>query len=485
MKNKMILNITTNILLQVTTIISGFIIPKLLLSSFGSEVNGLVSSLTQFLNYIVLFEGGLSAVISANLYKPLVEKNESKISSIIVASIKFYRKLSFFFIVYTLIIAIFYPLIVKSNFSYFYVFLLTLILSINMFVQYCFSISYRLLLKSDKKIYLVSLTQILVIILNTTLTIILIRIFPNVHVVKFISALVYLLQPLMFHYFVKRYFTLDLNALPDSKALEQRWHGFGINLASFIHNNTDIVILSIFTSLTTVSIYSVYALIVQGLKNIITSISAAIVPSLGQTYAKGNINQTLIAYKKYELIINYVSFFLFTVGGIMITPFVYLYTNGINDANYNQPFFGYLMILAELIFCLREPSVNMAYSAGKFREVTKYSLIEAILNIIISLVLVNKYGLIGVSFGTMISMMYRTICHIYYIKKDILNRPIFYSLINYLMYSLSSIIAIYISNNYFIYEPGIFNWIIFGIKNSIVVFVCFLIPTFISYKLKK
>lgn len=64
-------NVITSIFYQLVTVAYGLIVPRLVLSSFGSEVNGLTSSLSQFLNYINLLEGGLSGVIMAALYKPL------------------------------------------------------------------------------------------------------------------------------------------------------------------------------------------------------------------------------------------------------------------------------------------------------------------------------------------------------------------------------------------------------------------------------
>ena len=64
-------NVITTIFYQLVTVAYGLIVPRLVLSSFGSEVNGLTSSLSQFLNYIILQEGGLSGVIMAALYKPL------------------------------------------------------------------------------------------------------------------------------------------------------------------------------------------------------------------------------------------------------------------------------------------------------------------------------------------------------------------------------------------------------------------------------
>lgn len=53
---KAILNIITSLLLQVVVLICGFIVPKLIITNFGSDVNGLISSITQFLAYISLLE---------------------------------------------------------------------------------------------------------------------------------------------------------------------------------------------------------------------------------------------------------------------------------------------------------------------------------------------------------------------------------------------------------------------------------------------
>ena len=54
MKKKVMLNVGCTMLCQLVTFISGLIVPRLILSTFGSEANGLVSSITQFLNYIAL-----------------------------------------------------------------------------------------------------------------------------------------------------------------------------------------------------------------------------------------------------------------------------------------------------------------------------------------------------------------------------------------------------------------------------------------------
>ena len=318
-KNITLINTIFSLLLQIVTIISGFIIPRLILKTFGSDVNGLVSSLNQFLSYISLIEGGLTGVVLASLYKPLEEKNYNKVSGIVKATNKFFKKLAIIFLVYTLFLSIIYPIVVTSSFSFEFICSLTWILSINLFMQYFFSLTWRILLQADKKVALVSIVQIICIILNTISVVILINIFPDIHVVKLATAIIYLIQPITFNIYIEKHFDITKNVKPDKEAISQRWNGFGINTAAFIHNNTDIILLTILTNLKDVSIYSIYYLVVNGLKSLITSISAGIVPTLGHSLARDDKETINKFFNKYEFIILLMnksnSFILFSLTG--------------------------------------------------------------------------------------------------------------------------------------------------------------------------
>ena len=71
---KAIKNIVSSLALQIITLICGFAIPKLIMQNYGSEVNGLIASITQFLTYITLADAGLGQVLKAILYKPIAKK---------------------------------------------------------------------------------------------------------------------------------------------------------------------------------------------------------------------------------------------------------------------------------------------------------------------------------------------------------------------------------------------------------------------------
>ncbi len=72
-KKRLAYNTFSSLFYQITTIVCGFIMPRLVLTAFGSGVNGLVQSVTQFLGIISFLELGVGAVVQSSLYKRLAE----------------------------------------------------------------------------------------------------------------------------------------------------------------------------------------------------------------------------------------------------------------------------------------------------------------------------------------------------------------------------------------------------------------------------
>lgn len=481
-KSVALLNTIANIILQIVTIISGFILPKIILSCFGSEVNGLVSSISQFLSYINLLEGGVMGVIMANLYKPLYHKDYNKLSSVYKTSDKFLKSIGKIFIIYSILLAVLYPIIFNTSFSYIYICSLVLILSINLFMQYCFSLNMRTLLNADKKVYIISFVQSACVIINIILAIISIKVYPNIHFLKIITSICYIILPFIYRHFIKKYYKIDKNAKIDDKLLKSRWDGFAINIAYFIHTNTDVTLLTAFTDLKTVSIYGVYKAIINGINQLITAVSTAISPSIGHLYASQDKEELNRKFNIYELIIFFLVFFLFTVTGLLIIPFVMIYTNNINDANYFQPVFGIILLISEAIYIIKLPHVNLAYAANKFKEMTIPAYIEAGLNIVISLLLVNKLGLIGIAIGTLIAMTYRTVYQVVFLRKHILYRSLWVFFKKFIIFVITGIIGILISTFLIpTIEFTILSWITHAIIYSILMFVLYFIASYLFY----
>ena len=78
-----IYNIIANLLMQASTVLYGFVVPKIIINTFGSDVNGLVTSITQFLGYITFLESGFGPVVRASLYNVIAKKDNEAIAGIL------------------------------------------------------------------------------------------------------------------------------------------------------------------------------------------------------------------------------------------------------------------------------------------------------------------------------------------------------------------------------------------------------------------
>lgn len=417
-------NAVSALLLQAATMAQGLILPRLILSFFGSDVNGLISSITQFLGFISLLEGGLGAVVLAELYRPLEEQNESKIKRILESCQAFFNQLTAVFIVYTVALAIVYPLFITRQFSFAYTSCLVMILSITTLTQYLFSITYKLYLQATQKLYIVNYISCVTISINTLSAVVIMLFFPSIHAVKLCSGIIYLFQPFAFRHFIHQKYQLknSLRAHIDKSALRDRWSGFSQNLAHFINMNTDVAVLTLFTSLDTVSVYSVYMLAISALRSIIASIGNSYQSALGKYLVEDDREKINVNFCKFENFFWFLGVSAFSTCMLLINPFVSLYTQGIKDANYFQPGFAILIVIANMIYVLREPYRLLILAAGKFRETNFGAIMEAILNLSISVFLVLRYGLIGVALGTLIAITYRMLYFIWYLSRHVLHK---------------------------------------------------------------
>ena len=420
------MNIATSLTLQIVTFTSGLIIPNLILKQFGSDVNGLVNSLNQFLSFITLLEGGLGSVILATLYEPLIKKDHAKTAKILRSANKFFFQLGIIFLVYCVGVIFLYLQFVQTDFSAGYTGILGLILCGNLIVQYYCSITNRLLLEADQKGYIVYLIQIIVIVTVTIMTIVFIDTVQSIHMIKMIRMLVYLIQPICFYLYVKKHYTLPVSAAYDEQVLSQRWNGLVQNIAFFIHSNTDVIILTLFTDLKSVSVYSVYSMIVIGVRAVIITIKNGFVPVLGNCLALKDKKRLQYYFDIYEFIIFNVSTVVFGCTASLITSFVMIYTKGINDINYDQPVFALLITFAEFIYCIREPYISVDYADGKFKETRIGAFAEVAINLFVSLFLVIPYGLLGIAFGTLLAMVSRLFYHVLYNRNHVVYRSVKY-----------------------------------------------------------
>lgn len=473
MKRKALKNICSLLVLQIITLICGFIIPKLIIINYGSNTNGLISSISKFLTYITLLEFGIGPVIKSLLYKPIANNTKDEIINILYASTKFFRKISLFFIIYVVLLSIFMPLII-NEFDTLYTLSLVIIMSLSIFFEYYFGITYKLFLDADQKTYVVSMIQSISLILNLIVVIFLIKLKCSIQIIKLITALIYIIRPIIYNIYVKLKYKIDFSKADKNYVIRKKFDGIYQHIAYVVHNNNDIVILTLFSSLNNISIYYIYLIVINSIKSILQSITSGIEAILGDMIVKNiDINSK---FRKYEIVYYTILTIFFIASYTLISPFVYVYTSKIKDINYVIPLLGYLIVITEFIWAIRLPYSSIVHAKGDFKEVKIPAIIEIIVNILLSILLVFKYNLIGVVIGTLIAMLIRTSHFIYYASKYILKRNIMYSIKNIFFMVLESILVINILNNSLNIEIiNYYIWIIEAIK-VILISVLIVIP---------
>lgn len=416
------MNSVLDLLQQLIAVVLGFILPRLMLSSFGSEVNGAVSSITHFLGYITLLEAGVGGVTRAALYKPLADHDTRKISGIVNATQGFFRKLACIFAVYALVLSFSFKYISHTALSVWYTGTLVLIIAISTGAQYYFGISNALVLQADQRKYISTSIQIVTTVLHTIASVVLLRIGCSIHVVKLVSTGIFLLKPLALSLVVKKMYHLDAAVPADTDAIKQRWNGLGQHIAFFLHNSADNMVTTILLGLKAVSVYNVYYMVVNGIRQIVVALSGGGEAAFGNILAKENEDVLNSRFCMIETLASCMIVAFFSTTGLMLSEFVAIYTRGISDVNYNIPLFGGLLVASEALHCIKQQYHSLVLAAGHYKETQIGAFVEAGLNIVLSVIGAKVMGLPGIIIATIVSTLYRMLDYVAHLQKFILHR---------------------------------------------------------------
>lgn len=481
-EKRLALNTITSLVFQLTTIICGFVTPWLLLQYYGSEVNGLVNSITQFLTIISFLELGVGAVIQSSLYSPLANNNIIDISKIIISGGKFFKKIAYILTIYVVFLIFLYPFFSSQSFSWIYTTTLIVAISISYFAQYYFGVVDRLLLTADQRGYIQYTAQILTLIINTLVCALLIKLRVSIQLVKLTTSLIYLSRPIILRCYVNKHYNIDRKIHYVGEPIKQKWNGLAQHVAAIVLEGTDNIVLTVFSTLSNVSIYSVYHLVVYGVKQLFVATTGGIQAFIGELWAKQEIEKLNVFFGWFEWLIHIGTVFIFGCTGMLIVPFVQVYTAGVSDANYIQPFFATLLVLANAMHCLRIPYNVMILAGGHYKQTQNNYFLVAAMNIIISIISVSIWGLIGVAIGTLIAMMYQTIWMAYYDSNNLLRWP-FKNFLKLLFVDIISVVLIGLAGC--LYSMGgtsYFSWIILACKTGVINLIIVIVVNWVFYR---
>lgn len=426
-KEKVSSNVKKNIFFgfggQFIMIALGIILPRLFLVSYGSETNGLVTTVSQIYTYVALLESGIGNAAVNAFYKPIIERDQFNISDVFSAAQIYFRKITRLYLFCALALTVLYPCFIKSQLSTFTVVAVVLLQGLTGVVNFYFAAAYRQLLVADGKNYILTNVKLFAYVLSSFTKIFLMVRGFHVVLVQALGLAVSCIETVLYIAYVKKQYPwLAFHKNAKIGRLSER-NAFVVHeLSTAIFTSTDAILLSTFCNLKVASVYAIYNMIFSQLNSLIQSVNNGLLYLLGHTYAEGDRDKYIRLHDFYDSFYMALVFTGFTVAYVLILPFVNIYTRGVSDIAYVDSFLPILFVLIQLLSCFRAVSSRLITIGGHAKATQNRSVLEAVINLAASIVLVNLIGIYGVLIGTIIALLYRTNDIIIYANRKILNR---------------------------------------------------------------
>jgi O-antigen/teichoic acid export membrane protein len=477
---KAFLNILSALVYQIVAIICGLITPRLILFNFGSTYNGVINSATQFLSMINILTLGITGATRVALYKTLSLGDSLGTSRIMKATKMYMRKVGVCIIGYIAILCLVYPYISHNDLSALENAALIAIVGIGIFAQYFFGISNQTLLQADQASYIIYVLDIFKSVINTICVAFLIKIGASIFVVKLGSSIVFLITPIIMEIYVAKKYHLTSKCKPDNTGIKERGSVAFLSIANLVHNNVDLVLLTLFTDAKIISVYTVYYLVVGKIRSLMQICTTGMEAAFGNMWAKGEIKTLKKNFRGFEYMMFTFTAVIFSCVGMLILPFIKRYTSGIVDVEYVRVDLAILVTVAEALYCIRQPYMTLVQATGHYRQTRNGSAVEAVLNLSISLILIQFMGIAGVFIGTVVANTFRTVQYGTYISKNILKRNIIEIVYRFLWTCICIFITCilsYIVQSKIEFSAGWNGWIIEAV---IVFFIACLVSLLLS-----
>lgn len=409
---------------QFLAILLGIIVPRLVLTSYGSEVNGLINTVTQIYTYIALLEAGIGTSTVQALYKTIGNDSRYDTNAVLAATNRYYKKTGLYYLLAIGLFSVLFPLVVETSIPTHTVALIIIFNGLGSVINYFFQAKYLLLLRAEGRNYIQSIMTMVINVLKNVAKIVLMACGADVVFVQMIGMGVSLLQMIyIYGYIRKHYRWIDLSVKPNFEAISQNKNVLVHQISGLIFNNTDTIILSTVCGLKAVSVYSLYAMLISMIVTVLSTITSSFLFSLGQTYHSDRKRYGKL-FECYELYYMALVFSLYAITYIFLLPFIRLYTQGVTDINYLDPNLPVLFVFVHLLSSGRSACNQAITIAGHFKLTQNRAIIESAINLIVSIIAVQFLGIYGVLFGTIAALLYRTIDIILYANRKILNRKV-------------------------------------------------------------
>lgn len=399
-------NMFVGFLYQFIAMILNFVSRTVFIHTLGTEYLGLNGIFSDVLGLLAMADLGFNTAMSYSFYKPLAENDEKKITALVSFYRKVYHIIALVVTLVGLAIIPFLRLIVKTEreipqLERYYLFALA-----GIVVSYLF-VYKTTILTADQKNYQVTQIRLWTSLVKTCLQICVLWFFHNYIAYLAINMLMEFLNNLIASRKSQKSYPYIGNreqlAREEQKSIFDNMKSvFIYKVSSTLFSATDNILISVIVGTAAVGVYSNYLMVSNKLLLIIQIIFSAVTASVGNVVAKEK------AEKKYEVFcaMQSVSFILCgiitSVFFLMANDFVYVWlgkTYTLSSVTIAA------MTLNTYLACVLQPLWAYRDATGLYKRTKYVMLVGAGLNIVLSVIWGQKWGIVGIVFASAVARL--------------------------------------------------------------------------------
>ena len=399
-------NLITVFIGQLFGIIISFISRIFFIKYLGSEYLGIDGLFTNILTILSLAELGVGSAMTFSLYKPIADNNIEKIKSLMHLYKITYRIIGIVVILLGIIMIPFYRNFIDKVPSINNLNIIFILFVLNTAISYFYAYKKSLIICNQKK-YITTIVKYICYFVMNLLQIILLAITRN-YIIFLICQIVFTLieniansiqANKMYPYLKDK--KINKLEMEEKDAIKKNVFAMLFHkLGSVIVNSTDNIIISKYVGIVEVGIYSNYYMVTNALIIVTYQIFDAIVASVGNLGTTKDL-------KKLNEIFNNTFLLNFWVFGVLSTTMCIVFNDFITIWLGQQYTFNiyviYVIVLSFYLRGMRKSCITFRDALGIFWYDRYKPIFECAINLILSIILAKRIGVLGIFIATIIS----------------------------------------------------------------------------------
>lgn len=411
---KSIQNVRIALLYYVLNLILQFFSRKIFLDYLGSEVLGLNTTAQNLLGFLNLAELGIGGAVAYNLYRPLYENDRKTINEIVSIQGWLYRRIAVIMLVGAGILMFFFPFIfAKAEIPLWYAYGSFIVLLVSALLGY-FVNYHQIVLSADQKEYKITLSVQSVKLFKVVLQLFAICYLGNGYVWWMIlELLMAFVSSFVLNKNIKKEYPWLKPVPSEGGRLRSKYptiltktkQVFFHKIGGFVLTQTSPLVIYAYASLTLVAIYGNYMLIITGVTMLVGALLNSIAAGVGNLVAEGNKKRIKEVFWELAVLKVWMAsvfcFGIYMLGDSFITLWV--------GKEYILPESAFVVLIGITFLTLSRTCDIFLGAYGLYQDIWS-PIIEATLNLGLSILLGYYYGLTGILSGVFISLLLVIFC---------------------------------------------------------------------------